>query len=551
MAGVDEFSKHYAELLDGSYDCVDRIVLDAYFRLAQGPGGFRHWWRNLFGTDANLDDTHLMRFAGRFARRLRAYAQTAGIPLEQADSRKCDMATNYEPEDPSFTGVYCILWGRAPAPVRHVRRFGTDGMDIRVKKPYPYVNHYSFYIVDPEWGRLVIRFCPHPPFNAMIILNGHEHVAIEARERGVRFSKDGNCFTDITNAAGLNRVAETMRGPCSVGRLEKVCERWLYTAVLCFALDRREQQRTGFQYSYSVYQSEYSRNLLFTRGHQMEQVFESLIDRNRARLDLKTVRTVFGRKHRPYFRHPGKAKHPRIEIVVERLVYALTVFRIHFGMLTVKMYSKGERVLRIEAIAHNAKREFPRYGIRWFPDIVESLRGILERFLNVLDGIDASFVDSRILDTWAQPCKVGRTPVGGIDMTRPRMRAVAAAVLALAVDHRGFTAPQVAAKVAEILRVPSRRYRSTQAAYDIKKLRGKGLVQRMGRSRRYMCTDQGHRRLAAFDAIYSKALLPLLANAGKRSRCPKKHMSQIDRQYDRVRAEVQALLPFLGLSPAA
>jgi hypothetical protein len=31
----------FPDLVDGCYDCVDRVVLRAYFRLAQEPGGFR------------------------------------------------------------------------------------------------------------------------------------------------------------------------------------------------------------------------------------------------------------------------------------------------------------------------------------------------------------------------------------------------------------------------------------------------------------------------------------------------------------------------------
>ena len=31
----------YHDLLSGSYDCVDRIVLNAYFRMGHDPGGFR------------------------------------------------------------------------------------------------------------------------------------------------------------------------------------------------------------------------------------------------------------------------------------------------------------------------------------------------------------------------------------------------------------------------------------------------------------------------------------------------------------------------------
>jgi hypothetical protein len=67
----DGLSSLYQDLLSGSYDCVDRIVLNAYFRMGHDPGGFRLWWRQLTGSDATLDNARLMRLAGRFGRRLR------------------------------------------------------------------------------------------------------------------------------------------------------------------------------------------------------------------------------------------------------------------------------------------------------------------------------------------------------------------------------------------------------------------------------------------------------------------------------------------------
>ncbi len=43
----------------------------------------------------------------------------------------------------------------------------------------------------------------------------------------------------------------------------------VYTACLCFGLDLAEQQDSGFRYAYSVYQAEYSRNLIFASGARM------------------------------------------------------------------------------------------------------------------------------------------------------------------------------------------------------------------------------------------------------------------------------------------
>jgi hypothetical protein len=62
---ADQLSVRYSDLLDGSYDCVDRVVLNAYFGMGQTGGGLRVWWRALHGSDDNLDDNHLMRMAGQ------------------------------------------------------------------------------------------------------------------------------------------------------------------------------------------------------------------------------------------------------------------------------------------------------------------------------------------------------------------------------------------------------------------------------------------------------------------------------------------------------
>ena len=77
---TDELRKRYAEILEGSYDCVDRIVLNAYFKMGQTGGGLRTWWRQLHGSDANLNDDQLREMAGTLSRRLRAYCIKPEVP---------------------------------------------------------------------------------------------------------------------------------------------------------------------------------------------------------------------------------------------------------------------------------------------------------------------------------------------------------------------------------------------------------------------------------------------------------------------------------------
>lgn len=124
---VDQFSQYYADFLEGSYDCVDRIGFNAKIQVAQRPGGGRVWGRALSGSEEKLDKSHLMRLAGRFGRRWGAYAQKEGMPLIDvaAGQPKHEIAAQYLPQDRDFGGLFVILRGRAAAPVFEVNQTKT------------------------------------------------------------------------------------------------------------------------------------------------------------------------------------------------------------------------------------------------------------------------------------------------------------------------------------------------------------------------------------------------------------------------------------------
>ena len=109
--------------------------------------------------------------------------------------------------------------------------------------------------------------------------------------------------------------------------------------VSVFCAQARATKAIGVRYAYSCYQLEYSRNLLFKSGRQLDEIYQGLIDRTRRVLEVPRLKTIFGCKNRPSRtrKHDG-----RLEKIIEGSVYDLTVFKVHFGKLTLKMYDKGD-----------------------------------------------------------------------------------------------------------------------------------------------------------------------------------------------------------------
>jgi hypothetical protein len=547
----DALTARYDDLLTGSYDCVDRIVLNAYHQFAYSPGGFRTWWRLLCGSDENLDNTHLMRMAGRFARRVRGWAKANDVPVidTKAGERKHLIAEEYLATHSVGVGVFMVLVARAPATVWKVTK-SRSGVIVSLEKKREYVNHYSFHIRDPDWGHVTIKMSGHPPFGAMVMLNGHEYVACAARAAGVDFVKEGNCFTALTQPTRLAQIADTVSQPGAEGLLREVCDRWIYTACVCFGLDVDEQQRSRFGYAYSVYQAEYSHNLLFTNGARMQRLFDTIVDRTRSRLDVPMIRTLFGAKTRPH--HNRKSGPPRLAAVIGTPRYDLTTFKVHFGRLTLKAYTKGEHVLRVEAITHNTADLRCGRVLEHYSEITARLRTMAEAFCTTLDCVDVSFIPDGLLDELPKATTLGATRIGGLDMNQPRIRNTIAAVLALSIAPDGFSVSDLATKVQIMTGQTNHNYTVRQAAYDLRKLRGKQLVDRLGRTHRYHVPPDAARVLAGLSALRDQILAPILAGirSPRQGRKPS-HWTDIDRDYEQIRINMQKLFHDLAIDRAA
>jgi len=548
MLTPDDFSTYVADLLSGTYDCVDRISVRGYFPLGQTSGGLLTWWNQLF-PNTPLTEPRLRKLAGDFARRVHAYARKHKMPLRYfaiGDKTKHAQAEKLRPADPHFRGVFAIFVAKAPALVWQAKNNHDGKVVLRRPKSWPLVYHYHFHIIDPQWGHLTIRMSGHPPFGLQISLNGHEWVERQARKQAISWVKEGNCFVGGSDLAGLNRLAQQLDGARGLARLGQVVDRWVYSACLCLALNHEQQKRSGFRYAYSCYQLEYSRNLLFKSGRQLDEVYQGLIDRTRRVLDVPRLKTIFGRKQRP---SKTQARDGRLEKIIERLEYDLTVFKVHFGKLTLKMYDKGDRVLRVEIIVNNIEELRCGKRLEKLPGMLQRLEQMVVAFLGVVQAAHLSFVDGQQWDALAVPSVRGARRTAGVDLQKVRMRAVAEAVIALAAKPEGFSAANLAERVRAQQGRAMSSYAARKAAYDLRKLRGKSLVEQIGKTRRYRVRRPGIRTLAALLILREQVIKPVLAGVcrPKRGR-PPKNLHPLDDHYQKLQREMLATLQTLKIA---
>ncbi len=96
-------------------------------------------------------------------------------------------------------------------------------------------------------------------------------------------------------------------------------------------------------------------------------------------------------------------------------------------------------------------------------------------------------------------------------MNKPRARAVLAAAVALSVAPDGFAIADFAAKVNAMGALAGADYTVRQAAYDIRKLRGKHLVVKPDHTRRYHVPGDAARTMSALGVLRDQVIAPILA----------------------------------------
>ncbi|MBA2694903.1 MAG: hypothetical protein H0U62_03435, partial [Actinobacteria bacterium] len=91
-----------------------------------------------------------------------------------------------------------------------------------------------------------------------------------------------------------------------------------------------------------------------------------------------------------------------------------------------------------------------------------------------------------------------------------------------------------------------------QAAYDLRKLRGKQLVIKPGRARRYRIPEQAARTIAALLTLRDQIIAPILAGIRRPGPGrPPKTYTRIDRDYDHLRDDMRTLFQDLAITTAA
>ncbi len=386
--------------------------------------------------------------------------------------------------------------------------------------------------------------CPYLPFSARVCLNQHHWLANRMREAGIAFRQCSNAFAKCALPERLQELANSLtpRDLITCG------QKWL--ARLTPFFNARERVQAGCQHRLFFAQVEFCDNLIFRRRTALDRLGERLLDANRTIGQPNKITTIFGRRVTKHYR--GK-----LQTEIEDMDLPNPVIRSHYRNGFIKQYVRDHLILRTEAASNNVNDYGVNKAVEQLPALRNTLSAINDNYLDVQQDILETFIDRGQLRRLAEPTV---TPAGkripGLKLDHPRQLALMHALVRFAHIAAGntFTTADIHPQVVEALGATDRAYSRASLRYDLSKLRAKGLVAKLPRSRRYQLLQQGYSIclvfLKLFERIYAPLTAALLSPVPADTRLRDRKRTQLDRLYQRVVDDLDELVRALGLKAA-
>lgn len=541
---MNAFVEHHKNSIQFAYRCFDRLLLNGLIQPFQQPERVLGFF-NTYRDGKRVTRRTLTEIADQFQNWLKNRSEKWGAPVLDApeDERRDDFVLPYL-KNAESDRVSVILKAREPARIL-VAIGGEKNESPHLEFKQRWVNQFNFYLNDKHWGRMFVRMCPYFPFSARVCLNQHHWLAVRMREEGIDFQQSTNAFLRCGNPTRLQELADSL----TTQDLLQCGQKWL--AAFTPYITDRERRQEGCQHRLFFSQVEYCDNLIFHRRAAVEEITQRLLDLNRNIGQPKKITTIFGRKVTKEYK--GK-----LQTVIEDLDLPNPVIRSHYGHGFTKQYVRDDRLLRTEPATNNVYDYGVNKNVENLPQLRKRMSEIIDNYHDVQQDVLETFIDRGQLRKLAEPTILpsGRR-IPGLKLDHPRQLAVMHSLVRfsnVAANGR-FTTADLYQPALDALGMTESQYSLASFRYDLSKLRAKGLVEKVPRSRRYQLAGKGYSICVVFLKLFEKVYAPLTAGLlapvrGDRI-LPEEKRCTLDRLYQHICDGLDALFQAVGLRVAA
>ncbi len=299
------------------------------------PGGMTNY---MYQNNVRIFD--YPKFAGPFKETIRANAERiakehgveiefirkAGVRKESIISKKIEKRGNH----PNIVHIISAMETCNTYKPWHDKTTGKTFLKPDTSKCL----HYYFYFIDGQVGLGYVRVPTWCPFRLQVYINGHNLLASELKQAGIKYTMMDNAFDSLEDAGKAQELSDKI----SVEKLHRKLDEfaWRFCPVY---------KDLGLRYHWSVMQAEYATDIVFKKQESLQTIYSELVATAVHTVKPENIATFLGHKLGP--RYEGEVgNNYNVRIEGSRIKHTM-------GPVSIKMYDKFSKILRIETTANN------------------------------------------------------------------------------------------------------------------------------------------------------------------------------------------------------
>jgi hypothetical protein len=537
---MELFIQLFGDLLTFVYHCFDRIVIHGYLSGLSRPEHVVHFVHHVLEIPVVSKEV-LSRRTDDYRDWMEAFARNHKIPMEWAEKglRKEDhvLPALQRMEKRGAYGVYFIFKSMEQGRTFRITvpKYPTQDPNHRIlAHQRSRFTHYYFYIRDEVLGPIIVRVASFFPFHATYWINGHSFMERELERAGIGFRKDDNAFLAVDDVAALQAAADRLNPAI----IRKQLDYW--TLILGPKFSKKERAQMNLSRFYAIAQIEYCRNFIFKRHFPIHKIFERSCEIGLWRLTANRISEIFGvRLHK---RLRGK-----LATVIDQIEHGHHVFRAHWKNAFLKQYEKFSHYLRNELCSNNLRDFGLKKGLDHLDAVRKRFHTITDRFAGFQAECLNVHVDFPLLQRLALPITVGSVRYPGIKIHDARIIRLLEVLLHGGTTVGGWSAKQIHQAVLNTFQLSPKTYGLNQLRYDLRKLKGHGILERDGSRYAYQLTTKGV-QIGLLFLFFHKRLCGPLANSRFHHQPDPAHRpnSKLEAAYHKADAAIQNIVDLLA-----
>ena len=506
-------------------ECIDRMYLNVYVPLLQAGAGVAYFFRKMRGRPVP-SSAPMAPTTERFVGAIKRYAERHRIDVVtfRRGERKDERTREYLDKWSGGEGVLYI--GKAQEKARVLRTERRH--DSATGDTYPWlaastamVNHYYLYAVDDDFGPFFLKFCSYFPYNAKLCINGHEYLERQLTKRGIAYESLDNSIHRCADPVAMQRLADSL----TAGKVDALLRKWLARLPHPFAARDRRQ---GIRYDVSILQAEFALTQVFDRPAQGRVFFEQVVREN---LDMGRpdhVQLIFDR--RVSRRTPSRY---RTRVITDGVTPSLPV---DYKYSRIKQYHKEGRALRTETVINDTYDFDVGRRLSNLDDLKRIGFAANRRLLGVQRLSYDCTLGADVLDRLHRPALIDGQRASALRFGDPRVQALCAALLRFDLLPRGFRNRELREAVAPLCGLSPGDYGAGRMTYDLRRLRLRGLIERIPRTLRYRLTAERLCVVLAYHRTQARVLGPVLSATldAESTTCLREAVATYDREVDHL-----------------